>query len=114
MIKFLEELNCLNTVTYLNKYFKLVFLREMSYINLAVIDLKLTLPLNGINDHVFIHLAFCLRLNMQFKNVGRGFLINNPQKEVQTLIVVFSVNRIRTRLDPLVTIFITIGCRLRP
>lgn len=113
MIEFLEKLFCLNTVTYLNEHFKLVFLREMSHIDLTLIDCKLTLPLNGVDDHVFIELAFVLRLDMQFENVGRGFLIDNPQEEVQTIIEVFSINRIRIHLDPLVTISITMTRRLR-
>lgn len=85
----------------------------MSHIDLTFIDLKLTLPLNGINDHVLIELPFVLCLNMQFKNVGRRFLIDNPQEELQTSIEVFSIYRVRIRLDRLVTISITMGGRLR-
>ena len=113
MIEFFEELISLNTVTQLNENFKLIFLCKVSHIDLTFIDLKLTLPLNGINDHVLIELPFVLCLNMQFKNVGRRFLIDNPQEELQTSIEVFSIYRVRIRLDRLVTISITMGGRLR-
>jgi hypothetical protein len=46
---------------------------------------------------------------MKLENVWRDLLLDDPDEEFETLIVVLPVNRIRISLDSLVTVLVTLG-----
>ena len=46
---------------------------------------------------------------MKLEDVWRHLLLDDPDEEFETLIVVLPINRIRVSLDCLVTILVTLG-----
>ena len=86
--------------------------REVSNINLAVINGELALPLDCLDHHLLGELSRLFALNVELEDEGRLFLHDDPHKELETPVIVFPVYRIRVCLDGLFAVLVTLCGRL--
>jgi len=80
------------SVIYLDEDLELIFLREIPDIYLMILDGEFALPFYGVYHKSLIKLPSLLGLNMKLEDVWRNLLLDDPDEEFETLIVVLSVN----------------------